>query len=166
MVRPPPARASYRHVLTVPVPMVLPPSSVERRQLVWRQHHANRTRLADSSRDQPTPLKGQDHLMDGWWRHVEVTLDIRLRRWTAVQFRVHRDERKVLSLKLCKRRLADRGPLPTARAAPNSIQWPVPPVRNATPSRLTPQVPHPPSRLNVVVLDGCRVELYPGQPLW
>ena len=73
--------------------MALSLSSVEWWQLIYRQHHANRTRLADSSRDQPAPIKGQNHLMDGWWRHLEVTLDIRLRRWAAIQFRVHSDER-------------------------------------------------------------------------
>ena len=74
--------------------------SIERRHLVNRHQDLDGTSPTGCSFDEPVPFEGEDHVVNGWWCHVEVALKVGFGRSAAVQFGVRHDERQVLTLKL------------------------------------------------------------------
>ena len=75
-------------------------SSIERRNLAQRYQNFDRPRPPRCSLNQATTFEGDDHVVHGRWRHLEVALTISFGWRTPVQFGVGHDERQVLTLQL------------------------------------------------------------------
>jgi len=81
-------------------------ASFERRQVSYWHKNSEWSGLTGSTCDVACRLQWQHHLMNGWCRDIEVSLNVRLRRRAAIDLLVVKDERQVLPLTICKASIA------------------------------------------------------------
>jgi len=87
--------------------------------------------LAGRPRNESEAIKRKDHLVDRGWSDFKVALEVGLRRWTTVDFRVGIEESQILTLQVrevrhpylllrqpTRIRLSGRRPLPAAGGEP------------------------------------------------
>src|ERR1043166_3190874 len=72
--------------------------SLQYGQILWRNENGDAARHARLPTNEAGALEGEDHLVDGWWRHAEVTLHLPFGRGAPMHAGVGIDESQILAL--------------------------------------------------------------------
>jgi len=77
---------------------LVPQGSTQNGKQLWSDEYFDAARDTLLSSNESRPLESEHHLVDGWWAHAEVSLQVGLGRRSAKDARIGIDEGQILTL--------------------------------------------------------------------